>query len=438
MRPRSRLLTLLALAVPAVAAANGVALPDTLNVALRPGNTTEAGIEANFGWLSADDGESFSWVCHETVLDPTSSLTPIYFLGQNATLTTVRSLGVALDPSFSVFRSADGCSWDAPADLENVNIRDIAFDPAIPDHVLAVSFTGAPATNGPWESDDAGATWHKTGLDIAERYFRSVEFSIADPMRVYATATWFQPTPSAYVYVSDDGGDTWTEHPWTFSVESTLQGNVDVIATSPSDANIAYARTNGGTDYLLLTTNGGVGWAPVFQVDDDIRGVVYEAETGAVWLGTIFNGTWRALDGRSFVEVPGAPAVRGIAADTRGIFVAANNYEDGFALGLTSNGGMSYRGLFRFVEITGPRPCPEDSDVFEKCEPRWPQLAQLLGITSPTPTPTPPGGDDDDGGGPGCQCSSGEGSAAAAPICAALLLLAIGAARRRAAGHRSP
>lgn len=425
--------TAVALAVPAATWANGVSLPDTLNVALRPGNPVELGLEANFGWLSAEDGETFTWVCHEVVLDPTSSLTPFFFPGQNVTLASVRSLGVSIDPSYSLFRSPDGCNWDAPADLANVNVREVAYDPATPDHVLAATFTGSGAKNGIWESDDAGATWHKTTLDLDDRFFRSVEFSAADPLRVYATASWFQPAPSAYVYVSDDGGDVWNEIPWTFSVPTggTLQSNVDVIATSPSDADIAYARTNGGIDYLLLTTNGGGSWETVLQVADDIRGVVYEPGTGAVWAATAFQGTYRAIDGRNFVPLAGAPAIRGLGADERGVFVAANNYENGYALGISSDGGATYRGLTRFIELEGTRPCPVGSDVKTICEPLWPALAQLLGITSPTPTPTPDAGDDDDDGG-GCRCSFSGGEAAVAPmVMAAMLLLASAALRRR-------
>lgn len=429
---RASLLSL-ALAVPAVALANGVALPDTINVALRPGHPVEVGLEANFGWLSAEDGESFTWVCHEVVLDPTSSLTPFFFPGENVTLASVRSLGVSIDPNYSLFRSPDGCSWDAPADLIDVNVREVAFDPGTPDHVLAATFTGSGAKNGIWESDDAGATWHKTTLDLDARFFRSVEFSAADPLRVYASASWFQPAPSAYVYVSDDGGDVWNEIPWTFSVPSggTLQSNVDVIATSPSDANIAYARTNGGTDYLLRTSDGGISWHTVFSVADDIRGVVFEPGTGAVWAATAFQGTYRASDGRTFTAIAGAPKTRGLGANERGVFVAANNYEDGFALGVSSDGGASYLGLMQFVELEGTRPCPAGSDVATICEPLWPALAQLLGITSPTPTPTTNPGDDDDDGGPACSCSLASGDAAMAPVGLAMMLLAIAAVRRR-------
>lgn len=442
-------LLLLALAVPLAAWANGVALPDTLNVALRPGDPVEVGLEANFGWLSAEDGVTFTWVCHEVVLDPTSSLTPYFFPGQNVTLASVRSLGVSVDPNdephrqnpvhpvlrdptFSLFRSADGCEWDAPADLDGVNVREVAFDPDTPDHVLAATFTGSGAKNGIWESDDSGATWHRTTLAVDNRFFRSVEFSVANPLRAYATASWFQPVPSAYLYVSDDGGDVWSEIPWTFMVGGTLQSNVDIVATSPSDANIAYARTNGGTDYLLRTTNGGMAWETVLSVVDDIRGVVFEPDTGAVWAATAFQGTFRATDGRTFAPIAGAPKIRGLGADARGVFAAANNYEDGFAIGVTTNGGASFAGLTQFVDVAGTRPCPAGSDVATICEPLWPALAQLLGITSPTPTPSPTtsgGGGDDK---PWWSCSLATGGAAMAPACAVMLLLAIAALRRSA------
>lgn len=436
-RLRSLALISVAAAVPFAAWANGTSLPDTLNVAIRPGNTTEVGLEANFGWLSSPDGGDFTWVCHETVLAPTSELTPFFFLGQNVTLVTVRALGVSVDPAFSVFRSVDGCTWTSVADLENVNVRELAFDPGTPDHVLAASFTGSGATNGIWESDDSGATWHKTSLDLADRYFRSVEFSQANPLRVWATATWFQPSPSAWVYRSDDGGDTWSVEPWTFSIATTLQGNVDVVLTSTTNQDVAWARTNGGTDYLLITTNGGAAWEPVFSVADDIRGIVIEPGTGAVRLATPFQGTWRAEDGRNFVQVTAdVTATRGLAADSRGIFAVGNNYEDGFALGLTTNGGTSYQNLFRFIELDGPRVCPAGSTVQEKCDPLWPAIAQLLGISTPTPTPTPPSGDDDDDGGGTCRCSFESGPATIAPVCAAMLILAMGVLRARRRSSR--
>ena len=431
---RRLVLTLVLLAAPAAARANGVGLPDTFSVALRPGNTDEVGLEANFGWITSEGGAAPTWVCHESVLEPTSALTPYYYLGEDVTYVTVRSLGVSLDPTFSMFRSADGCDWDPPADLENVVVREITFDPVNPDHHLLATFTGSGATNGIWETDDAGITWHKTDLDLADRFFRTVKFSAADPNRVYATATWFQPQPQAWVYVSDDGGDQWTEIPWVFTVDSTLQNNVDVIATSPSDADIAYIRTSGGTDYVLRTTDGGMSWAPVFSLmDDDVRTVEYHAVTGDVWIGSVFQGTWTSPDGVDFTPLSDPPATRDLSSDPRGMFVAANNYEDGLAVGLAAS-GTAFQGLYQFIDLAGTRDCPAGSDVAVICEPLWPALAQRLGITTPTPTPTPPSGDDDDDGGPGCSCALAVASPAPfAPIAAGFLLLALQALRRKRA-----
>ena len=49
-------LALIGAALPAAALANGVSLPETIDIAMRAGNTTELGLEANFGWISAPDG----------------------------------------------------------------------------------------------------------------------------------------------------------------------------------------------------------------------------------------------------------------------------------------------------------------------------------------------------------------------------------------------
>lgn len=428
---RRLLLGLFFITCPFVAHANGTAFPDTLNVAIHPGRMASVGLEANFGLLEAEDGENFTWTCHETVLDASSSLTPAYFIGQDVHLVSTRSLGVAIQPTFSVFRSTDGCNWDPPASLENVNVRDIAFDPSNPAHVLAATFTGGDTTNGIWASSDGGATWAKTSLDVPERYFRSVRFSKADPQRIYASATWFEPSPQAWLYVTTNGGAAWSEIPWVFTVTSTLQMNVDIVATSASDPLEAFARTNGGTDYLLRTTNGGTAWHEVHKaVGDDIRGVTYEAGTGAVWAVSPFAGSWRSTNGIDFTEIVGAPAVRGISADERGIFVVANNFADPFALGHSTDGGQTFSKLFRFNELQGPRPCPAGSDVAEHCEPLWPALSQLLGI-GVTPTPTPPAGDDDDdGGGGGCSCSVSSGPLSGGPL-AMLLFLLVAAHRRR-------
>ncbi len=436
----ARLRLLLPLLVaPATAWGNGASIPDSLRVALRPGDPVTLGIEANFGLLDAPDGETFTWICHETLLSPTSTLTPAYFRSaDDVFFATVKAIGVANVPDASFFRSADGCAWDAPYALREVVIRDLAIDPADPDHLLAASSTGAGQMNGLWVSTDGGIAWSTSPLFMADRYFRSVRWSPTDPLVVWAAANWYTPSAQAWIYRSADGGGSFTEHPWSFTFEGLPQTSLEVVAVSPTDGLTAFVRTDATTDHLLLTTNGGVSFASVLQVVGDIRGAVHDG-SGRLWVSTTTDAVYRSTDGRTFIAVDGAPRANGMAVDERGLFLATNNFTFGAALAVTTDGGSTYTGLFRFDQLQGPRPCPDGSSVKTICDPLWPALAQRLGIETPTPTPEDENGGD--GGGGGCGCSVPPASGATVPaavVCLAAAGIALAARRRRRGGEPSP
>jgi len=421
------------------ARANGPGLPDTINVSLVPGNTTELGIEANFGYLDAEDGKNFTWICHEVLVPSMASITPYFYRNSNgAFLATVRSLGIANNPNVSLFYSTDGCTWNAVTGMDQVLIREnaVAFDPNNPLHAMAFSANGSstPVPNGNWISNDGGQSWTQGSLSLLQRFFRTVRFAPSDSNTIYASASWFTPTPQAWVYASTNGGVSFTEYPWTFNAPSTttLQTNVDIVAVSPTNSKIVYARTDGSTDYLLRSIDGGANWTLVHTAaSDDIRGTTYEPGTLAVWTASMNFGTFRAADGVTFDPIAAAPHSRGVMADPRGVFVVANNYADGYALGLTTNAGASFTGLFTFDKIAGVRDCPAGSTVKTICDPLYPALLAQLGLTpSPSPTasatPTPPGGK-----GSGCKCDVGGGDAPVALAALAGAALAGAWVRRR-------
>ncbi len=433
MKRSPALALLVLLLAPVEALANATSLPDTLNPALRPGDTSRLALEANFGFLESVGGAPWTWLCHETFLPSSSSATPIFFEGPGEKLlVTVRALGIANDPTNSLFLSTDGCEWGAPAGLTNVLIRDVAFDPSNPEHLLAASSSGAGSNNGVWVSTNGGLSWGKTILDLPQRFFRTVRFAPNDPLVAYASGTWYMPA-GAWIYRSDDGGVTWNEYPWVVQpggpTGPTLT-QLDVMAVSPTNSQVIWVRTDYTTNYLLRSTDGGVSFSNVFNVASPIKSVTYDREAAFVWVSAAEAGTWRTTDGSSFEEITTAPSIRGMAMDSRGLFAAANNYADLMALGVATT-GTAFTPLFRFEEISGPKVCPAGSDVQTICEPLWPALAQRLGIT-PTPTATPtPGGDDDDGCTCGLEARAESRSPARFLALAATLACVFALARRR-------
>lgn len=396
-----------------MARANGVALPDTVDVRV---HDSEEELETNFGLLHGD-AQGFTWICHEAVADPAATVTPRYFRSPNGVRLASVVAGYGRDPSVTLYRSTDGgCSWSPAAGLGQAFLIEIAFDPADPARALGVSYTDPTGTNGIWESTDGGATWTLSPTAFAGRRFRSIRWS-SDPAVVWATAAQDTP-PAAWVYRSVDHGANWTEIAFS---DTSAGPYIDLRAISPSDPATAFIRADAAADVLFRTTNGGASWAHAFEIPDDIQPSAYDA-SGTLWIATRTAGVYRS-DGFTFSVVPGAPFARSLAADSRGVWIAADVYASGFALARTTNAGASFVPVFKFTDLRGPDPgCPAASDETTICAGLWPALRQKLGIT---PTPTP----DSAGGIAGCGCDLGTG-AGALP---AVILAAAGAAflRRR-------
>lgn len=424
-------LGLLLAALPAVAGANGTHLPDVLDVRLRPGDTESAWIESNFGLLDSGDGSAFTWICHEAITE-VPGVTPLYARGGDGTvLATVRLPGFGVDPDETVYRSADGCTWSPVTGLTGIAAATVAFDPADPSHALAAAANGGGKNNALWVSNDGGQTWSKTALEVPS-FVYGVAFAQADPQVVWVTSADPQ-APQAAVHRSADGGLTWTSHPWTQFPPSLALGSLAVLATSTTSADVAWLRTYGVPNRLWRTTNGGAAFELVLGAAG-----IQDAEAlpdGRVWVATATSGLFLSIDGgRSFERAAAAPHARGFAADARGLFIASDPYQDGFALMLASGGDptASATGRFRLADLAGPKECPAGSTVKTICDPLWPALQVRLGLVPgriPFPVAKLATGEPKDAAGGGCACSTARPAALPAWILG-LLAAAVLAGRR--------
>jgi photosystem II stability/assembly factor-like uncharacterized protein len=107
-------------------------------------------------------------------------------------------------------------------------------------------------------SDDGGDTWTvlgpKNGLNANELYFGSMSQHPKNPNIILAAAgqdpfMWVLGTSIGGIYLTKDGGDTWTE---------TLDfGLLSIVEFCPNNPNVAYAAAVGG---VFLSKDGGETW----------------------------------------------------------------------------------------------------------------------------------------------------------------------------------
>jgi photosystem II stability/assembly factor-like uncharacterized protein len=132
--------------------------------------------------------------------------------------------------------------------------------------------------------------------------WRAIAFAPSDPATVYSgtsaffSAGTFDDRMSAGgIYVSHDGGATWTAANDTFSQEA----NVTSLVVDPHDRQLVYAAT--GNHGLLKTTDGGQSWMAIHQglpgSPQALSVALHPADASIVYAGLGMAGLYRSEDG---------------------------------------------------------------------------------------------------------------------------------------------
>lgn len=172
--------------------------------------------------------------------------------------------------------------------------------------------------SGIWRSEDFGANWTKSTLTgwAWSSLSTPVAVSIADPQIVWGG--YYLSSGSTYLYLSQDGGLTFTAVPKL----TIAMGGITGIDTHPTDPNTAYLSYSiSGAPKVLKTTNLGQTWADITGFTNGVSTtgfpdvatycvVVMPFNTNWIWVGTEI-GLMESYDGGASWHLAnnGLPAV---------------------------------------------------------------------------------------------------------------------------------
>jgi hypothetical protein len=329
------------------------AFPDSLQILLPADRPNVIGLATNFGViLSEDAGRTWQWVCEVEALQYAS-------LFQVGPPPLSRFFAASIH---GVVSSDDlACSWNVAGGLfAGSAARDVFPDPSDPDHVLAIALP--IQGQAVFESTDGGLTFdrvvHQAG---PEETVVGVEVAASDPRTTYVVG-YLGPGVRPQLLRTFDGATTWE----TVDLQAVLGSSfVRIIAVDGSDPRRIYLRSQAPSyEELAISDDGGTTLARPVRIMGQLGGfAVLPSGTivvgGVANVGTMKTGAaFRSRDGGlTFEPWPNPPRVRALAHRDGTLFVAGDNYNDGFALAVSTDEGTTLTPILRYEEVSAVKPC---------------------------------------------------------------------------------
>lgn len=360
---------------PQRAAANG-RFPATSTVSFHPSDPQKVLVGVTFGAVvSPDRGATWSWIC-EGALGTTGAVDPVFLYTRRG------AMFAATFADLMVSRNG-GCSWLPHPTLANRGAGDVVEHPT-QDDVLYVPTSGTGQDfNALYKSTNAGQTFEVTALRRTDAFLSSVRIARSEPRRFYV-AGWRATTPkAAWVFRSDDGGETWSDQ----DVGVTDPVYFYVLGVSPTNPDVVFtllARLGSRGDMLQRSEDGGRTHTTVLEEPEGIKHIALSPDGQTVWAAGL-NRLHRSTDGgRTFTRL--AKPTRNACANHDGtkLWACGWQFDDDFALATSVNGGDTFTRIYNLADVRGPLACPANSGVKTICEPLWPDLATLLGVRANT------------------------------------------------------
>jgi hypothetical protein len=350
----SLLLSASALLGTAPARAHG-SYPEARQILLPADRPEQIILATNFGLIFSEDaGETWLFSCEHGV----SAYASPYLLGAQP-----YSRIFGMTPGAGLIYSDDSsCSWKAAGGtLTDVLPYAFAVDPSDSQRVYAI---GVPrknlrAGNGIYISDDGGLTFG-TPTFTAPASSALLTLSVSPNRRSTLFAAMFSsPENHPILLRSQDSGEHW-------EMASDLVGPLgenpfELLAVDASDEMRLYARVLGATaETLAISVDGGLSFVPSISIPGKLNAFLKLA-SGTILVGGT-AGTeavgYRSKDGgQTFEAWPEAPHVHALAERGGRLYIAADEFADGYAIAVSDDEGARLTPLASFQQVRAVKTC---------------------------------------------------------------------------------
>lgn len=307
----------------------------------------------NFGVVLSDDaGATWTWSCEQDA----NALGMLYQLGPEP----LRRLFAVANQEV-VYSDDQTCSWQVAGGLLlGQAVNDVFPDPTNAERVVAIGV--ANNVGSVFESQDGGATFGAVLYQAsAGEVIESVEISRSNPSIVYVSLIDQNQHPK--LARTSDGGVSWTVNDLAADLGTGL---VRIIAVDPVDADTVLLRWSSltGGEALVVTHDGGATTSAPLSIPHYFTSFA-RLPDGTLVLSAVVAvspalkaGLFVSHDGAAtFEENDAIPGVVALAQRAGVLYAATDNFADGYALGASSDGGVTWQPVVRFDQIRSIMAC---------------------------------------------------------------------------------
>ncbi len=352
----SVLVTLTALLGTSPARADG-SFPEPRQILLPADSPRQIILATNFGLLfSEDSGATWLFSCERGL----SAYAGRYLLGAPTSHRIFATTGTGL-----IYSDDDSCSWQAAGGtLSAVLPYAFAVDPSNSKRVYAIGVPREDLSNGEsiYLSHDGGLSFGKPVFTSPARSaLLSVMVAPSQPSRLFATM-FSTPANHPILLRTDDSGEHWEVA--ADLVESLGENPFELLAIDPLDENTLYVRILGASAETLATSDdGGLSFVQSVSIPGKLNAFLKLASGTIIVAGTAGTDAvgYRSKDGgQSFEAWPGAPHGHALAERNGQLYVAGDNFADGYAIAESDDEGAHLRPLTGFKQVQAVKSCVAD------------------------------------------------------------------------------